>query len=95
MLKWNLSPPQCWSHESVINIDMRALTLFPLVQQLPLPTRYLGYREISVSQYSVENRIARSFDDQPSLQSRLWLWRNSGANSLVLPRFPNRCHRVD
>ena len=31
---------QCWSHESVININMKALTLFPLVQQLPLSIRY-------------------------------------------------------
>jgi len=60
------SPSQCWGHESVININMNALTLFPLVQQLPLSIRYQAYREIPVSQYSVENRIARSFDDQPS-----------------------------
>ena len=26
-LKWNLSPAKCWSHQSVININMKALTL--------------------------------------------------------------------
>ena len=31
---------QCWSHESVIKINMKALTLFPLVQQLPLSITY-------------------------------------------------------
>jgi hypothetical protein len=36
-------------HESVININMKALTLFPLVQQLPLSIRYQAYREIPVS----------------------------------------------
>ena len=61
------SPSQCWGHESVINIKMNALTLFPLVQQLPLSIRYQAYREIPVSQYGVENQIVRFFDNQPWL----------------------------
>ena len=41
ILKWKLSIlSQCWSHESVIKINMKALTLFPLVQQLPLSITY-------------------------------------------------------
>jgi hypothetical protein len=78
------SPPQCWSHGSVININMKALILFALIQQLPLPIRYQAYREIPVLRHGVETRIPRSFDDQPSFRSRLWLWRNSDANPLFL-----------